>query len=128
MNLSEFKAWFGGFTENMDGPPGEKAWRRIQARIEEIKDAPPTSYPVYIDRYWNNYPRPWWDYTSPYYGSVGMSMQAALNNVQQAPQNYQAVPNGTGSPTTITYNPTTITYNPGDAFRALGRADAETMN
>src|SRR5258708_37815493 len=68
MNVSEFKAWFEGFTENMDGPPGEKAWKRILAKIGEITDAPPTTYPVYIDRW----VRPYWDrYWGPYYGGIG---------------------------------------------------------
>ena len=55
MQLSEFKAWFEGFTEGMDGPPNEKQWARIQAKIKEIDGAPVT--PVYIERYRDIYPR-----------------------------------------------------------------------
>lgn len=36
MTLSEFKAWFEGFTEGMDATPTEKQWERIKARIGEI--------------------------------------------------------------------------------------------
>lgn len=42
MTLSEFKAWFEGFTESMDGPPSLKQWERIQARVKEISGAPVT--------------------------------------------------------------------------------------
>lgn len=45
MTLSEFKAWFSGFTEMMDGPPNADQWSRIQARIKEIDDRP-ASKPV----------------------------------------------------------------------------------
>lgn len=59
MKLSEFKAWFEGFTEAMEGAPSEAAWERIKARVEEI-DGTPISYPVYIDRYVTPH-RPYWD-------------------------------------------------------------------
>lgn len=36
MTLPEFKAWFEGFTETMEGPPNEKQWARIQERIAEV--------------------------------------------------------------------------------------------
>lgn len=36
MNLSEFKAWFEGFTEGMDGPPNEAQWNRIQERLATV--------------------------------------------------------------------------------------------
>lgn len=49
MTLSEFKAWFEGFTEGMDGPPSLKQWERIQARVKEISWAH-ISYPLPIDR------------------------------------------------------------------------------
>jgi len=62
MTLSEFKAWFEGFTEGMDGPPGVKQWERIQARVKEISGTP-ISYPVFIDRY-REY-RPFWGAAAP---------------------------------------------------------------
>lgn len=55
MNLSEFKAWFEGFTESMDGPPGEKAWKRIQDRIKSIKSDEPTTQRVFHEYY----EKPW---------------------------------------------------------------------
>lgn len=53
MNLSEFKAWFEGFTENMDGEPNAKQWKRIKKRVSEIV-SDPTPWPIFWERY-----RPW---------------------------------------------------------------------
>ena len=55
MNLAEFKAWFDGFTENLDGPPGPKAWERICARVKEIKPDP-TPWPQFVKEYIPYYP------------------------------------------------------------------------
>jgi len=69
MNLSEFKAWFEGFTENISGIPSKKQWGRIQERVGEITSEP-TSYPVFVDRYERPY-QPWYTWnlnnTSPTY-------------------------------------------------------------
>ena len=59
MTPQEFKAWFDGFTENCDGPPNEKQWDRIKARVAEINGVSIT-YPVYVDRYWPQYPPRYW--------------------------------------------------------------------
>lgn len=68
MNLSEFKAWFEGFTENISGQPSKKQWARIQERVGEITSEP-TSYPVFVDRYVRPY-QPWWGtYTLRYQSS-----------------------------------------------------------
>ena len=64
MTLAEFKAWFEGFTEDMDDRPTEKQWKRIRARVKEI-DGTVTSYPVFVDRY---YPKWGWPY--PYFSSA----------------------------------------------------------
>ncbi len=57
MKREEFKAWFEGYTENMDGPPGAKQWDRIKARVKEIDGTSVIYSPVYVDRwrYWNPY-------------------------------------------------------------------------
>lgn len=57
MTLSEFKAWFSGFTEMMDGPPNAVQWERIQAKIAQIDDKPipVTVYREYVERL-----RPYW--------------------------------------------------------------------
>ncbi len=52
MNLSEFKAWFEGFTEDMDKPPTAKQWKRVKARVEEItSSSSPSPWPVFVERY-----------------------------------------------------------------------------
>ncbi len=58
MTLIEFKAWFEGFSEVMEGPPDEKQWERIKARVSEINGTA-TPYPVFIDRYVEPYRRYW---------------------------------------------------------------------
>ncbi len=127
MNLSEFKAWFEGFTENMDGPPGEKAWKRILAKIGEITDAPPTTYPVYIDRW----VRPYWDrYWGPYYGGIGVAgggigMSYTSNSSggelkQESMLGMQCLNNSMGD--------NRIHWNSGDAFKELGRAEAKSLS
>jgi hypothetical protein len=62
MKLDEFKAWFEGFTEDMDGAPTTKQWKRIKERVAEI-DGVAISYPVYVERYWPS-TRPWYTYPS----------------------------------------------------------------
>lgn len=120
MNLSEFKAWFEGYTEAMEGRPTEKQWKRIQGRVKEIKDAP-TSYPVFVDRYWN-YPRPYWP---QYIGQgVGMGYSGSLQMGQfqnlQCSNASQTIA-GTVSSSTDTVK---LEWNSADAFRDLGRVDA----
>lgn len=57
MNLQEFKAWFDGFTENLEAAPTAKQWKRIKEQVSAI-DGAPITYPVYVDRY----VRPWYPY------------------------------------------------------------------
>lgn len=33
MNIQEFKAWFEGFNENLNGPPDTRQWARIVAQV-----------------------------------------------------------------------------------------------
>jgi len=134
MNLSEFKAWFEGFTENLDGKPDAKQWARIKAKIGEIKDAPPTSYPVFVDRYWN-YPRPWYErpwYTGPYWAAYqgGVSSAQSAGGVQGLQSAVLAASQNSMQALLASRDPAPeaqVTFNSGDAFRALGRADAESM-
>lgn len=58
MTLSEFKAWFEGFTECMEGAPDESQWKRIQARVKEI-DGVAITKTVFVDRYVSPW-RPYW--------------------------------------------------------------------
>jgi len=55
MNLQEFKAWFEGFTDVLEGCPNEKQWEKIKERIKEI-DGTPITEKIYVDRYYPTYP------------------------------------------------------------------------
>ena len=59
MTLSEFKAWFEGYTEGLDGAPTEKQFKRIKAKVAEITGTP-ISQTVFIDRYRDFY-RTYWN-------------------------------------------------------------------
>jgi hypothetical protein len=63
MDVSEFKAWFEGFTEDMSGQPTAKQWKRVKARVKQI-DGTPTTERIFIDRYRRPYepywPQPYW--------------------------------------------------------------------
>jgi hypothetical protein len=71
MTLSEFKAWFEGFTESIDDAPTVKQWARIKKRVGEI-DGRAVTERVYVDRYWPPYrPYPYtWTIGSPTYSNA----------------------------------------------------------
>ncbi len=62
MTLTEFKAWFEGYTENLDGTPNTKQWKRIKSRISKLNGEAITER-IFIDRY---LPRRYSDYSYPY--------------------------------------------------------------
>jgi hypothetical protein len=64
MTLSEFKAWFSGYTEDMDKPPTAKQWKRIQKVVKDI-DGDTVTERIYLDRYWpGQWQKKWgWSYT-----------------------------------------------------------------
>jgi len=113
MNLQEFKAWFEGFTENMSGVPSAKAWSRIKARVGDITEKP-TEVRYFYDHYWRPYyysnqvPNiPGIVYTSGYAQTLGAA--AATQGVTYTQTNNCAF------------------KNPSQAFKALGHADASTL-
>ena len=61
MTLQEFKAWFEGYTESLNGPPGEKQWKRICDRVKEINSSMAVPYaqlpPYYRYPMWNGLPQ-----------------------------------------------------------------------
>lgn len=66
MTLAEFKAWFEGYTEAVEGAPTDAQWARIKARVAEI-DGTTITFPVYIDRYVQPlYQRPYYVPSHPY--------------------------------------------------------------
>jgi len=52
MTLAEFKAWFEGFTEGMEGAPSANQWDRIKERVAQIDGTAITREVVYRDHYW----------------------------------------------------------------------------
>ena len=68
MHLSEFKAWFEGFTEEMKGTPTAAQWKKICQRVAEITNDY-TPAPIIIDRYIKPYrpyyPQIWWESVTP---------------------------------------------------------------
>lgn len=82
MTLSEFKAWFEGFSEGIDKAPTEKQFAKIKAKVALI-DGAVTTYPVFIDRYRHYYDRIWrapefYPYTVTLSGVGVASASAAL--------------------------------------------------
>lgn len=88
MTLAEFKAWFEGFTETLEGQPNKKQWERIKERIAQIDGAFLTREVVYRDRYWPTYvnTHPW---HSVYFGAVSQNLAgsglSAGNQMKGAP-------------------------------------------
>ena len=87
MTLSEFKAWFEGYTEGLESAPTKAQFERIKEKVKEISGTPIT-YPVYIDRYVQ--PRYW---SASGAGSVG-SGAANMGSLQSwnslAPGNFDS--------------------------------------
>jgi hypothetical protein len=71
MTLAEFKAWFDGFTEEMDEAPTKKQWERIKKRVKEI-DGSPVTERVFVDRYWaaQRHPHGWWELMNQYQSAM----------------------------------------------------------
>lgn len=69
MTLAEFKAWFEGFTEDMDGAPSKKQWERIKARVSEI-DGVAVTRTVFVDHYIPAGRRYWWENPVVTWGST----------------------------------------------------------
>ncbi len=79
MTLAEFKAWFEGFTENLDGPPNVEQWKRIAKRVKQL-DGTITDRHVFIERYVTPYRR--W-YEPIYWASSGTRVSGQAR--RQAP-------------------------------------------
>ena len=124
MTPTEFKAWFDGFTENCDGPPNEKQWDRIKARVAEINGVSIT-YPVFVERY-RDWPRYYYNgfypnSTSPAYcggaqwlsNTFGTQLAATQTAGVQGSFNQEAFSNN---------------FDSTAAMYAAGRADADQIN
>lgn len=111
MILSEFKAWFEGYTEGLEGAPTKAQFERIKEKVKEISGTPIT-YPIYIDRY----VQPWRPYWGGYWG-VGGSVSNTLGGSSQMGQAtaYNMAVNNEGS---------SKTFDSVNAMYALGKAEA----
>jgi hypothetical protein len=124
MNLSEFKYWFSGFTEDMKGVPSSEAWKKIKAKIDKIEEDPtPTTRDIFIEKYW--YPRPYrryWD-SDFWYSTLGKShdhnmklcASSLKSQIDFASKNHDS------------HLVDQSTFDAGSAFKLLGRAEAKSM-
>ena len=107
MKLNEFKAWFEGFTEDMDGQPSKNQWKRIKKRVSEIASGP-TPYPVYLREYYHPY-HPY----QPYWWHTGSLTVTATPTV---------LGNFTSTANKIDYHNSPDTY-----FTSAGRAEQRSL-
>lgn len=109
MTLSEFKAWFEGYTEGLDGAPTEKQFKRIKAKVAEITGTPITQT-VWVDRYHH-----YWNHSPMLFGGV-------IGNV-----GYASGTNGLGSSAALMdsgQNALNAEWDSHTAMYAVGKADA----
>lgn len=123
MTLSEFKAWFEGYTEGLEAAPTKAQFDRIKEKVKEISGAPITQT-VFLDRY-RDYQRHWgqpvWYGGSAGY-SVGSVGQGAGNAVLMS---LGSVPHA--APQSARYlagDNQTVEWDSHAAMYAVGKADA----
>ena len=131
MNLSEFKAWFEGFTESLTTTPNAAQWKRIQEKIGKIEDAPPTTRAVFVDHW---YP-PWrrW-YGEPVWLGSSSGIGIGHSTLQQGQNTSGALYSSTtgrhDAQTMQTMAPLADgadAFDSAAAFRTLGRAEMKSM-
>lgn len=132
MTLSEFKAWFSGYTEAIEEKPTQKQWDRIKARVDEI-DNMPTTQTIYIEKYWP------FGYRGPYVGSpyVYCSNSTITANAAGTPLSMASMTSERNAAETPTVNlggqhsvvdpghAHGAQWDSGVAMAALGKADAQ---
>lgn len=124
MTLSEFKAWFEGFTESIEGKsaPTQKQWARIKEKVALI-DGAQTTHHIYVDRWVRPY-RHYWD---RYWTTAGMATGPATYLDAVARADGIGVANAA---TYAAYDPSskgdsqTVEFDPHAAMRSLGRMEA----
>lgn len=117
MTLSEFKAWFEGFTEGIEAAPTADQFAKIKAKVAKI-DGTVTTYPVFVDRYWPSR----YDYRddSRQFWTSGNIAYAAGNASPQATMNASYAHTDPASKG----DNQTVVFDAQEAFRNLGRAEA----
>lgn len=113
MTLQEFKAWFGGFTEELSGAPNKKQWERIKERVKEI-DGAAVSYPVFVDRYLPPVRR-YWD-PIPYWSAQGIG---TCSQAQSGAIGFSACESKRDDGRAV--------FNSAQAMLALGKADFQNV-
>jgi len=108
MKLNEFKAWFEGYTEEMDKPT-KKQWDKIKDRVAEI-DGELITITIFVDRYLPPYYPAW------YMGGFG-PMTIVGEDSGMSTKRYG---NTTGNPTLPNNDGFTSTH----AMYALGKLEA----
>lgn len=109
MTLAEFKAWFEGFTEEMEKPTA-KQWARIKERVADI-DGNPVTERIYVDRYWTY---PWYPHWLRAYYSASSVASPTLATMNGA---------ATGSTATVKVP----AFDGYAAMSALGAADRAAL-
>lgn len=120
MNMSEFKAWFEGFSEVITVAPNPQQWARIKQRLAQV-DGVPTTYPVYLREYGYPVGREWWVYPSlsptVTCGSTGSFVTSGyVQNAEAMADNYN--PPGFATSATLT-----VPFDALAAFNFAGRAE-----
>ena len=116
MTPQEFKAWFDGFTENVDKQPTQKQWARIKERVAEI-DGKPVTERVYVDRY-VNYPPVWYGYRPanyPGFITCNNTTGVSTSEVKLSSSNSVGL-----------NNVVAVAWNSEDAMFSLGKHEAES--
>jgi hypothetical protein len=134
MNLSEFKAWFEGFTDGLEAAPSEKQWGRIKEKIKLIKDAPPTERIVFVD-HWARPWRRWWEGPHLYDAPAGRPIKRVIveKPVWQSMQSFSRGRSSSGQEPPVRSmiqreaDFIAEAFDSSAAFRDLGRAEARSM-
>lgn len=136
MTESEFKQWFTGFVEGIEGKtPSAKQWAKIQERVSEITGTPIVQN-VFYERYW------WPYYNGPYYSVCGqnsMLLSGTARSEEGAHNAMSLASSGAGqmlaeaksaAENMSAWGGDVLSYEPifdaNDAMYALGRADAQS--
>jgi hypothetical protein len=121
MTLIEFKAWFDGFTDGMEGAPSVARWEKIKAKIAKIDDKP-TTYPVFIDRYveptWPRRYRDWCSTDTRYFSGDPVASHSSSYTSLKSVTGL-----GSGRDDTVDAKP----FDARTAFFMAGKADGEAM-
>lgn len=130
MTLSEFKAWFEGYTEGLEAAPTKAQFDRIKEKVKLIDGAPvvQTIWLDYYRRYYPTYvpyPTPVWG--QPYLGGVtfgGMSYAGNATAGAQGRADAQAYSNNFNAADLKLVGQQASTFDSHSAMYALGKAEA----